>query len=148
MKLTIELVPRTSFYVNIRSILSRREWELIRKDTLTKANNLCEICGGVSATRALDCHEVWEYDDLNHIQKLIKFTALCNRCHEVKHIGKAQIDGKLDRAEDWFREINNLDYYTSKNLIIRAFDLWAARSQHKWQLDITVLRMGEANGHE
>ncbi len=100
MKLTIELVPRTSFYVNIRSILSRREWELIRKDTLTKANNLCEICGGVSATRALDCHEVWEYDDLNHIQKLIKFIALCNRCHEVKHIGKAQIDGNLDRAED------------------------------------------------
>jgi 5-methylcytosine-specific restriction endonuclease McrA len=139
MKLTIELVPKTSFYVNIRSILSRREWELIRKDTLLKANNLCEICGGVSATRALDCHEVWEYDDINHIQKLIRFIALCNRCHEVKHIGKAQIDGNFDRAQEWFKEINNFTNLSTTLYIVEAFDLWAARSQYQWQIDISIL---------
>ena len=146
MKLTIELIPKTSFYNNVRKILSRREWEVIRKETLSKANNICEICGGVSATKALDCHEVWEYDDLNHIQKLIKFMALCDRCHEVKHIGKAQIDGNFDRAEKWFRNINKLDYHTSHNLIIRTFDMWAIRSKHPWQLDITILKIGEHNG--
>ena len=148
MKLTIELVPKTSFYSNVRSMLPKSTWFKIRKETIFNANNVCEICGGTTSYRGLDCHEVWEYDDINHIQKLIKFIALCNRCHEVKHIGKAQIDGHFNRAEEWFRTINNItNPFEVQYRIAQAFDLWAERSQHQWQIDMTVLKIGdETNG--
>lgn len=139
MKLTIELVPKTSFYSNVRSMLPKSTWFKIRKETIFNANNVCEICGGTTSYRGLDCHEVWEYDDINHIQKLIKIIALCNKCHEVKHIGKAQIDGNFNRARKWFKEINNLSELDVRNLIIEAFTTWGERSQHQWQTDISIL---------
>lgn len=143
MKLTIELIPKTSFFNNVRGILSKREWEIIRQETLLKANNICEICGGVSANRSLDCHEVWLFDDVNHIQKLVKIIALCTKCHEVKHMGKAQIDGHFARAIKHFMEINNLSKLATDDLIVEAFDTWHKRSYHDWKLDITILNKKE-----
>ena len=139
MKLTIDLIPKTTFYSNVRSILPKSTWNKIRQKTLTDANNVCEICGGITGFRGLDCHEIWEFDDINHIQKLIKFIALCNKCHEVKHIGKAQIDGNFNRARKWFKEINNLSELDVRNLIIEAFTTWGERSQYQWQIDISIL---------
>ena len=148
MKLTIELIPKTSFYTNLRSILSRKEWSDIRIDTLIKANHRCEICGGESYNRALDCHEVWIFDDENHIQKLIKIIALCDQCHEVKHIGLAQVKGNFDRARKHFMKINNINYLEANKIINEAFYIWEQRSQYKWQLDITILKMSGVNRYE
>lgn len=33
----------------------------------------------------LECHEVWEYDEENSIQRLSGLLALCTWCHKVKH---------------------------------------------------------------
>lgn len=143
MKLTIELIPRTSFYNNVRKILSKQEWEDIRQETLSRANHVCEICGGVSANRSLDCHEVWSFNDLNHIQKLEKIIAICTKCHEVKHMGKAEIDGNFGRARNHFMKINDINIFDAHKLIVEAFDIWQQRSNHQWQLDITILKMKE-----
>ena len=99
-------------------------------------------------TQTWECSPMIPKLDINHIQKLIKFIALCNRCHEVKHIGKAQIDGHFNRAEEWFRTINNItNPFEVQYRIAQAFDLWAERSQHQWQIDMTVLKIGdETNG--
>ena len=140
MKLTIELIPRTSFYNNVRKILSKQEWEDIRQEVLSRANHICEICGGISANRSLDCHEVWSFDDIKHIQKLEKIIALCTKCHEVKHMGKAQVDGHFDRAKKHFMEINNIGKLAAHELIVEAFTTWQKRSNHQWQLDITILK--------
>ena len=43
-KLTIELVPSTSFYTNVRSILPKSEWDRLRKDSYKKAKFKCQIC--------------------------------------------------------------------------------------------------------
>jgi hypothetical protein len=139
MKLSIELVPKTSFFTNVRSIVSKNEWNKIRIKTLEDANYVCEICGGRSSDRYLDCHEVWIYDDINHIQKLEKFMALCTYCHEVKHIGLAEKRGYLERATRRFMKINNIDEKTANNLIVEAFNTWEQRSRYIWQLDITIL---------
>lgn len=44
MKLTIELVPTTCWYSNVRSNVSKAEWDIIRKESYSNANNCCEIC--------------------------------------------------------------------------------------------------------
>lgn len=139
MKLTIELVPQTSFYKNARSILSKTKWENICRKVRAKANNVCQICGGHSNGRSLDCHEVWSFDEENHIQKLVKIIALCERCHEVKHIGLAEVKGNLERAKKHFMTINNISKKEADKLIAEAFNIWNERSQHNWKIDTAKL---------
>ena|ERR1035437_82784 len=139
MKLTIDLIPKTSFYNNVRSILSRNAWDKTRVGILFNTHNICEICGGKSLNRKLDCHEVWSFNDITHVQKLEKIIALCEKCHEVKHIGLAQVKGNFDRAKKHFMKINNITDILADRLINEVFNIWAARSQHDWQIDISIL---------
>ena len=67
-KLEFELVPDGCWYSNLRAILSKEQWDFIKKDAKTRAGGRCVICG--KKTAALDAHEVWEYDAKNGIQKL------------------------------------------------------------------------------
>jgi 5-methylcytosine-specific restriction endonuclease McrA len=43
--LTIELVPKTAWYTNVRSNVSKKEWDRIRKKSYQNAGHVCEICG-------------------------------------------------------------------------------------------------------
>ncbi len=45
-KLTIELVPSTSWYKNMRSI-SPKSWDLIRSSIYKRAKYRCEVCGNM-----------------------------------------------------------------------------------------------------
>lgn len=46
-KLTIELVPGTSFFNNVRSAVTTSEWNVIKKKCYKKAGYKCEICGDI-----------------------------------------------------------------------------------------------------
>lgn len=37
----------------------------------------------------LECHEEWEYDEENGVQRLSDLRALCTWCHKVKHWSRA-----------------------------------------------------------
>lgn len=43
MKLTIELVPSTAWYSNVRSNVTQAEWDVLRKECYKKAGYVCEI---------------------------------------------------------------------------------------------------------
>ena len=108
MKLTIELVPKTIWYSNLRSELSKAEWDRLRKIAYRKADYHCEICGGQGPKWPVECHEIWEYDDQNSVQTLKGLTAICPDCHRVKHIGRAQIMGEYDLALKHLMKVNEL----------------------------------------
>jgi len=138
LKLTIELVPSTSWYNNLRSVLPKSVWDKIRKKTYAKYGYRCGICG---AKGRLNCHEIWEYDDQNHVQKLVGFIALCDLCHHVKHIGLASIlasEGKLDyeRVVEHFMKVNGCDRKTFERHRREAFDQWRERSRYDWNVDL------------
>jgi len=105
-----------------------------------KADYACEICRGVGPTHPVECHEIWEYDDKDKIQRLLGLISLCPRCHEVKHIGLAQVKGNLDRATSHLAKINKVSYSYAHAQVRAAFDVWAQRSKHKWTLDISWLK--------
>lgn len=138
LRLKIELVPSTSWYDNLRKVLPKSEWDKIRKAAYANYGYRCGICG---AEGRLNCHEIWEYDDKNHIQKLKSFIALCDMCHHVKHIGLAGIlasEGKLDyeKVVEHFMDVNNCDRRIFEEHKKRAFDEWRKRSQHEWHVDL------------
>jgi len=137
--LTIELVPKTAWFTNVRSNVLRKDWDMLRKTVYKKANYKCEICGGVGNKHPVECHEVWEYNDKIHTQKLIRLIALCPICHEVKHIGLAYsrergdiVKAHLSKVNDWSDK--DTDWYIKKQ-----FDIWSYRSRFKWKIDLTWL---------
>jgi len=135
-KLTIELVPEGSFYNNLRSKVSKARWDKIRTNSYKKANYKCDICGGKGNKWPVECHEIWEYNDEKLIQTLVGVTALCPSCHEVKHIGLANVRGRLDIASNHLMKINNWDYEETTAYIESAFDKWRERSKHEWNVDV------------
>ena len=138
LKLTTEMIPKTAWGKNLRTELPDRVWQKIRTDVCAFQGHKCGICG---AEGRLNCHEVWAYDDLNHVQKLKKFIALCNLCHHVKHLGYATIlaeQGKLDirRVEKHFMRVNGCDLETFRAHAIEVGLMSLERSKYKWRLDL------------
>lgn len=135
MKLTLDLVPSTSFYQNARSVLTKSEWKKIRDKVVESCENKCEICNTYYDN--LDCHEVWEYK--NKIQKLVKLIGLCKDCHQVKHFGLAEINGKRQDALYHLMKINKISKKQAEDYINKQFNIWKKRSLKNWILDISLL---------
>lgn len=137
-KLTIELVPATSWYNNIRNAISKSAWNTIRKKVYAEYAYKCGIC---NTSGVIHCHEKWEYDDKKYVQKLIGFIALCPLCHWVKHIGLAGIrarERKLDFEQiiQHFMKVNSCDRKTFEEHRDDAFTKWQERSKHLWKVEI------------
>jgi len=137
LKLTIELVPKTSWCNNVRKVVSKKVWDNIRRKSYSDSNNRCAIC---NATGKLSCHEIWDYDDISHNQSLRGFIALCTSCHMIKHIGMAGVlarEGKLD-LENLIRHfilVNNCDEKTFENHMNESFEIWNKRSLQDWSIN-------------
>lgn len=135
-KLTIELVPKTAWYTNVRSMVSKKDWDNIREEIYMKAGYKCQIC---DAAEPLECHEIWEYDDKNQIQKLKGMIALCKSCHEVKHIGLADRKGLAPKAREHLSQINSWSKEKTLAYIKKQVNKWKKRSKLKWKLNIDWL---------
>ncbi len=140
LKLTAELVPRTSWYNNMRSVFPKATWDRIRRQVYSDFNRRCGIC---QAEGKLSCHEIWEYDDQNHVQTLRGFVALCDWCHHVKHIGLAGILARrdelnFDKVVAHFMRVNECDKATFDKHYLHAMSQWAERSKHQWQVNLSA----------
>lgn len=138
MLLTVELIPKTCFFVNCRSILTQGEWDKVRKQVYKNVNYKCEICENPYGN--IEAHEIFEYDDENKIQKLISIAGLCKNCHSCKHPGLAQIQGRYEKMLNHFSKINQLSLELSEIEMEKAFVIWNERSKYNWKLDISHLK--------
>jgi hypothetical protein len=140
MKLTIDLIPSTCWFSNVRSEVTQAQWDIIRQKVYSEAYHVCQICGGVGKKHPVECHEIWEYDDKNLIQILSGMIALCPDCHMVKHIGLAKIQNKGDYALRHLMKINSLSKRDAEKYVGDVFIQWAQRSTKQWKLNISVLK--------
>jgi hypothetical protein len=142
-KLTIELIPSSCHFSNVRTTVSKKEWDKIRKISYETANHKCEICGDTGKNQGyrhnVECHEIWEYDDENKIQKLIGLISLCPTCHQVKHIGRAIAIGKGKQAYGQLAKVNKWTPTQIEKHILESFELHKERSKYEWGLDLSIL---------
>ena len=138
-ELTIELVPSTCWFSNVRSEVSRGIWDKIRRKAYRKANYLCEICGGKGEKWPVECHEIWKYIDKTHTQNLIGFIALCPSCHKVKHLVRTTAMGGFEEACDHLKAVNNWDDSKIADYIQTVFKTYDDRSLHNWTIDISYI---------
>lgn len=138
-RLTIELVPRTCWFDNVRSAVSLSDWARLRKQTARKAGWHCQICGGKGPQWPVECHEIWHYNDESQYQTLTGLISLCPSCHEVKHMGYSELRGKKEEAVAHLALVNGWSLNGAFDYVDEAFKLWRKRSEHAWQLDISWL---------
>jgi len=139
LKLTVELVPSTCWWSNVRSNLEKSQWDKIRKVIYKRSNYKCDVCGGKGITYPVECHEIWEYDDEERIQRLKGFMSLCPPCHQVKHIGLAGLRGNTEIVHERFKKINGLSDKDATILIGYSWEKWEERSEYEWKLDVSIL---------
>jgi hypothetical protein len=143
LPLTIELVPKSAWYSNVRSNVTESEWNAIRRKSYSMADNKCEICGDVGKNQGVmhnvECHEIWQYNDETKTQKLIGLISLCPYCHKTKHAGLAQINGEAEIVIQQLIKVNNMTRHEANEYLNAAFELWRERSNHEWSLDIDFL---------
>lgn len=144
LKLYIELVPKTCFFSNVRTLLPKKYWDKLRRDSYEKANHKCEICDDNGLNQGykheVECHEVWVYDDNTRVQKLLGLISLCPRCHEVKHFGRTSAIGKQAEAFEHLEKVNGWDHKECAKHAGDAMLEWLDRSKYKWKLDLSILR--------
>ena len=140
-RLTIELVPSGQWYVNLRSLLSKEDWDYLRRRTYKKAGYRCEICGGKGPRHPVECHEIWRYeDDLSGkkgVQVLDGLIALCPKCHQVKHFGFAQVRGKGREALKHLCTVNGWSQSDGLYYVEAVFEQWHQRSTRTWKQDLS-----------
>lgn len=144
LKLTIELVPKSSWYTNVRSEVSKGEWDRIRRKCYAAAGHVCEICGDTGLNQGVkhpvECHEIWTYEDSDRIQRLTGLIALCPNCHKVKHPGLAQIKGELPIVINQLKQVNHMSFEQAVDYLQKSFALWTKRSKVPWSVDTSFLQ--------
>ncbi len=137
MKLNFELVPDSCWYSNLRSQLPKEVWDRIRKKAYARAGGKCMLCG--APTARLEAHEQWEDDDAGGVQKLVNVIAVCRACHEVIHIGRAQLTGREKEACEHYLKVNGCTYAEYRNALGQANETHRERSRREWRLDVSEL---------
>jgi hypothetical protein len=138
MKLEVELIPKTTWNINLRSKLKKSDWDKIRKSIYEKEKMCCHICG--TQCKSLDAHEVWEFDEKNHVQRLIEIIGICKACHNTIHYGRAQQIGYGKEAITQYLKVNNCDMMDFQNeLFIAQEDFYRRSKIDDWKLDLTLI---------
>lgn len=136
LPLQIELVPSTAFGENLRKLLTKTEWDKVRKAVYKRAGYKCEICGGKGEKHPVEAHEEWLYHDEIGYQELTVIRALCPNCHLCKHAGHAIfVKNQKKLVISQLCKVNNLTIEQANEQIERAFNTWRERSLIQWQLD-------------
>lgn len=139
IRLEVELVPKTAWWSNVRSNVSRADWEKCKRFVRERSGDRCEICGGHGKRWPVECHEIWSYDDDNLVQALVGLIALCPRCHLVKHFGRAQATGRGVEAFMHLQKVNGWTDEATLWYLDTVFALWHLRSTYQWDLNISFL---------
>ena len=150
-RLFVDLIPSTSWYQNARSMIHPSDWDRVRLHVYARAGHRCECCGvntkdptagpGGRPTQ-MEAHERWQYDEATGTQTLKRLVALCHECHQVTHMGLAQLRGQGDAAMAHLQRVRALTAAEAHEHVLQAFELWTVRSTQQWRADISILKRG------
>ncbi|OLT19601.1 DNA primase [Pseudonocardia sp. CNS-139] len=143
--LFVDLVPTTCWFTNVRTCVSPRDWDRLRRMILGRAGHRCEICGATedrTVQRWLEAHERWHYQatgELGGVQALRRLICLCSPCHLVTHFGHANVTGRTEEAFAHLRAVTGMTQQQAVEHVFAAERLWLQRSEKTWDLDLRML---------
>jgi len=137
-ELYIDMIPKTSYFKNVRSIFNDDDWNLIRHHIYERVNNRCECCG-IKKNKYLDAHERWIYDYNSCTQKLIRIIALCRLCHQTTHYGHSRVFKDIKKINEHLMKVRGFSEEELKNHIKDAYEIWKDRNKINWNIDVSII---------
>jgi hypothetical protein len=134
-KLAVEMIPSTTFEVNVRAVLPPDVWRKLSRFRSDRVARFCEICAA-KAERNLDLHERWAFDEAATVQRLVGLISICSDCHACIHFGRTELRGDPARALAHLCRVNGWDEPIALAHIRDAYRLHAERSKIDWKVDI------------
>ncbi len=140
-RLSVELIPKKTWGVNLWSILRQSDWRRLRKPACEASGFRCAVCRGVGTKGRIECHERWDFVEWSCTQVLTGMIALCPECHQVKHIGRAIIHGRGDEAKHHLLTTNEWSTKQMARYLDLIFDLALLRDlEVRWYVDLSWLK--------
>jgi hypothetical protein len=137
-KLYIDMIPKTSYFKNVRHLFTDCDWNLIRHHIYERVDYKCECCGK-RKNKYLEAHERWDFNYDTQTQKLVRIIALCKMCHSATHYGHSKRTKNIDKINQHIKKINDFDDLDLDNHIKEAYDTWKKRNTVKWNLDFSII---------
>lgn len=138
-ELFIDMIPKTSYFKNVRTLFKKEDWNLIRHHIYKRTDNRCECCG-CKRSKYLDAHERWSYDFETGIQKLERIIALCKLCHSATHYGHSKImKNNINNINEHLKKIKNINDDELDSHIKEARNIWKERNKIQWKLDFSII---------
>jgi len=137
--LYIDPIPRSAWFSNLRSELTKEEWEQVKKYVFRKAGYCCEICEGQGPRWPVEAHERWRFDEQTGVQTLADIEALCPDCHESTHYGYARVRGREKETFKHLCKVNDWTPPQALHHVHQAGITWHRLSAMEWVLDARLL---------
>jgi hypothetical protein len=143
VRMRADVLPPSVFGSNVRVIARESEWDRIRLGVSARAGKRCEICGGESygphrKVQHPDCHEIWRFEVRDGVvtQVLAGLIALCKRCHNTQHVGRA-LD--LEDVKEVLQSVNSWSDSEAHEVVQRAFGRLNHLEEAAVDLDLSAL---------
>ncbi|GAA1278917.1 hypothetical protein GCM10009609_47890 [Pseudonocardia aurantiaca] len=88
--LFVDMIPSSCWFTHVRSCVTPRDWDRLRRLITRRADRRCEGCGAgedCEVGRWLEAHERFAYDERAGVQSLRRLICLCSSCHQATHFG-------------------------------------------------------------
>jgi hypothetical protein len=137
LRLPVEPTPAGSRLATLARLLPPQQWDRLRRRIYRKAGYRCRVCG---RRGRLHCHELWQYNQQTSYQWLRGFQALCEDCHNVKHILFVRDDQERARLLEHFMAVNRLSRPEAAQCMVAA-----RRRQHRLDQRNWIVNFGNYN---
>lgn len=135
--LKIVSIPKPTWGRNVRTMLPKGCWKVIREIVFQQYGKECFYCKDNGARSSLHCHELWKYDDESQVQRLHKVIPVCEACHDVLHAGRSFAIGKREEVLEHLARVNKWSQSSVTRHVRSAMEQWERRSGKKWKVDIS-----------
>ena len=151
-----DMIPITSWGSSLANLLTKRSWDMLRHPIIKDHHNVCELCG--IKFNVLDVHEIWSYhipepeevrasprDSTRKmgVQRLEGLMAICVDCHRCFHLGKANVDGKLELAINRLAYLNHWTSSEAGDYYKLIGERWKALNGLDWIIDLSSIKHPE-----
>lgn len=133
-KLQVQLIPKSSWFKNLRNVLPREEWDKLRKETYAAYGYYCAAC---RTKGKLHAHEVWKFDLRTMKQTLVKLVALCELCHSFEHFGftSTRETQYVTRVIKHAGRVLKRKRPALRKMVEKALEVHQQRSLNDWTID-------------
>lgn len=134
-----DMLPNTTWELNLRTQLTEPEWDRLRKFCYQAAGNTCVACGSRGEPH-VEAHESWRFDEKTGVQSLKGLLCLCPTCHKAKHLGFANRIGRLQQVYDRLMWLNDWAPADLDRELAKVAARQEALSARNWTLDLSFLK--------